>query len=172
VQLLRLGAGRWIPVSLGPGIPKSQVGLTQITGAVLVTGSICAGACTEEDAVAALLRPGAHDPVTVLHPPAEVPYPYDIAGGGGAVVVTYPNGPNAFGENRLPGSGPAPGTTAIYDVAAGAWLRGPTIPDSHLLEASIPGIYWTPFGVIALETPMVGGTRGEAAGSWLLRPGP
>jgi hypothetical protein len=115
---------------------------------------------------AALLRPGAHPATIALTPKAGVPYPRDIAAGGRAIVVTYPEG---LGAMLPPGTGPAPGSSAIYDIATGRWLPGPTAPGS----GSTFGAYWTPYGVISLGQPTSTTLDTKRnIGGWLLRPGP
>jgi hypothetical protein len=166
VELLRLTAAAWMPVPLSPGAPRSQLALTQVDGAILAAGSACPGRgpCTLEDGAAALLRPGAHPDTIALLPKAGVPYPRDIAAGGQAMVVTYPEG---LGAPLPPGAGPAPGSSAIYDIATRRWLPGPTA----LGSGSIFGAYWTPYGVVSLGQPThttLDSTRNIAG--WLLRP--
>lgn len=156
VELLRLATAAWVPVPLSPGAPDSQLALTPVGGAILAAGSACPGLgmCTMEDGAAALLRPGARPVAVALRPKAGVPYPGDIAADGHAVVVTYPQGLGDLG------AGPAPGSSAVYDIATRRWLPGPTAPGPG---ASF-GAYWTADGVVSLgwPTPNVGG--------WLLRP--
>lgn len=166
VELLRLTAAAWLPVPLPPGAPGSQLVLTPVGGAILAAGSACPGLgpCTLEAGTAALLRPGAHPVTIALAPRAGVPYPRDIAAGGHAVVVTYQEG---LGNLLSPGVGPAPGSSAVYDIATGRWLAGPTAPGS----GSLFGAYWTPDGVVSLGQP-TRTTLGSVPdiGGWLLRP--
>ncbi|MGH3158137.1 MAG: hypothetical protein ACRDNF_16380, partial [Streptosporangiaceae bacterium] len=120
--------------------------------------------CTMEDGAAALLWPGTHPVTVALKPKAGVPYPRDIAAGGQAIVVTYPEG---LGTVLLPGAGPVPGGSAIYEIATGRWLLGPTAPGS----GSSFGAYWTPYGVVSLGQPThttLDSPHGP--GGWLLRP--
>ena len=127
VELLHLAPAAWTPVPLSPGAPGSQLALTTLSGAILAAGSGCPGLgmCTLEDGTAALLRPGARPVTVALRPKAGVPYPQDIAAGGHAVVVTYPDG---LGDPFPPGAGPVLGSSAIYDIATRRWLPGPTAP--------------------------------------------
>ncbi len=161
VALWRLSAGRWVAVHLSAGAPKSDVILTGVAGGTIAAGSACPGLCTLEDAELSLLRPG-HDPSVIrLRPPrpsSRVPYPYDIAAGAQAVVLTYPDGVDSIGYIALPGSGPAPGTTVIDDLATQTWLAGPTIPGAGRVHSASWGTYWTPYGVLSSR--------------WLLRPAP
>jgi hypothetical protein len=152
VELLRLTPAAWTAVPLFAGPPFSQLQLTPVDGAILAAGSSCPGLgpCTLEDGAATLLRPGASPTTIPLDPAPGVPYPYDIAAGGGAVVVTYLAGLG----NLSPG--PPPGTSMIYNISAGTWLHGPTAPDTPAQRAA----YWTPYGVLSLAN----------TGGWLLRP--
>jgi hypothetical protein len=156
VELFRLHAGRWIRLTSSRSVPESQLSLTEVAGALLATGSRCppGGMCTLEDAQVVLLHPGRPKNVIALHPPLGVPYPFDIAAGASAIVVTYPGGQQAIGDPAPSDAGPKPGATAIYDLASHRWLKGPTVPSS----VGGGGNYWTPYGVVSLS-------------GWLLRPG-
>ncbi len=169
VELLRLTASVWTPVPLSPGAPASQLALTQVDGAIVAAGSACQGIgpCTLEDGAAALLRPGANPSTIPLLPNAGVPYPRDIAAGGHAIVVTYPEG---LGAPMLPGAGPALGSSAIYDTATGRWLKGPTAPESRADLGAVWGAYWTPYGVVSLRQFTGTTIDSTRAGGWLLRP--
>jgi hypothetical protein len=164
-ELLRLTATAWTPVPLAPGAPRSQLALTQVDGAILAAGSACPGlgGCSLEGGTAALLQPGARDSTIPLLPKAGVPSPRDIAGGGQAIVMTYSEG---LGSPLPPGTGPAPGSSAIYDIATGTWLQGPTAAGSR---ADL-GAYWTPYGVISLGQPTRTTVDSTHIGGWLLRP--
>jgi hypothetical protein len=164
-ELLRLTAAAWTPVPLAPGAPRSQLALTHVDGAILAAGSACPGlgGCTLEDGAAALLRPGARNSTIPLLPKAGVPYPRDIAAGGQAIVVTYSEG---LGSPVPPGTGPAPGGSAVYDIATGTWLPGPTAVGSR---ADL-GAYWTPYGVVSLGQPTRTTIDSTHIGGWLLRP--
>lgn len=163
-ELLRLTATTWTPVPLAPGAPRSQLALAQVDGAILAAGSACPGlgGCTLEGGTAALLRPGARDSTIPLLPKQGVPYPRDIAAGGQVIVVVYSEG---LGSPLPPDAGPTPGSSAIYDIATGTWLPGPTAVGSR---ADL-GAYWTPDGVVSLGQPpaTVDSTH---IGGWLLRP--
>jgi hypothetical protein len=166
VELLRLGATSWTPVPLSSVIPQSQLALTAVNGGILAAGSSCPALaiCTLEDGTAALLRMRAQPDTIPLTPPAGVPYPYDIAAGSQAIVVTYQNG---LGTPLPPGAGPVPGSSAIYDIATGKWQPGPTAAGS----GSSFGAYWTAYGVVCLGQPShttLGSTH--KIGGWLLRP--
>jgi hypothetical protein len=164
-ELLRLTARGWVRIPLAGGAPLSQLALTQVGGAILATGSSCAGIgnCTLEDGAAALLRPGGRDPTIPLLAAAGVPYPRDIAAGGRAVVVTYCEG---IGAVVAPGTGPAPGSSAVYDIGTDSWLRGPTGGGSR----AIFGTYWTPSGVVSLGESVNTAVGAAHTDSWLLRP--
>jgi hypothetical protein len=144
----------------GPTInnPKSAISLMSVAGAILATGSECPGLqdCTEEAATATLIRPG--EDSTHLDPPLGTPYPRDIAAGAGTIVVTYPNGPDSYGSIALPGHGPKPGTTALYDINTKTWLKGPLAPTSSRTDDA--STYWTVAGTVMLDT----------TGGWLLQP--
>ena len=164
VELLRLAAASWRPVPLSPAVPRSQLALTTVSGGIVAAGSGCLALalCMEEDGAAALLRLGARPETIPLTPAAGVPYPYDIAAGGQAIVVAYQNG---LGTVEPPGSGPVPGSSTIYDIAAGRWLPGPTSPGI----GGSAGAYWTAYGVVCLgQRTNVGSTHNF--GGWLLRP--
>jgi hypothetical protein len=166
VELLRLSTASWRPVPLSQGVPQSQLMLTVVNGGILAAGSSCPALalCTLEDGTAALLRLGAHPDTIPLTPAAGVPYPYDIAAGSQAIVVTYQDG---LGTPVPPGAGPVAGSSAIYDIATDKWQPGPTAPGS----GSSAGTYWTPDGVVCLGQPArttLGSIR--KIGGWLLRP--
>lgn len=166
VELLRLTAASWRPVPLSSAVPSSQLELTTVSGGIVAAGSSCPALaiCTLEDGTAALLRLGAQPDTIPLTPNAGVPYPSDIAAGSLAVVVTYQNG---LGTPVPPEDGPAPGSSAIYDIATGKWQPGPTAPGS----GSSFGAYWTAYGVVCLGHPSrttLGSTHN--IGGWLLRP--
>jgi hypothetical protein len=164
-ELLRLTAAAWTRVPLAPGAPRSQLALTQVDGAILAAGSACPGlgGCTLEDGAAALLRPGARDSTIPLLPKEGVLYPRDIAAGGQAAVVTYSEG---LGAPLPPGMGPPPGSTAIYDIATGTWLPGPTAVGAR---ADL-GAYWTPYGVVSLGQRTRTTVDSTHTGGWLLSP--
>lgn len=137
----------------------------QVNGAILAAGSACPGlgGCTLEAGAAALLRPGARDSTIPLLPKAGVPYPRDIAAGGQAIVVTYSEG---LGDPLPRDLEPAPGSSAIYDLATRTWLSGPTAAGSR---ADL-GAYWTPYGVVSLGQPTGTTVDSTHTGGWLLRP--
>jgi hypothetical protein len=166
VELVRLGTASWRPVPLSSVVPQSQLALTAVNGGILAAGSSCPALaiCTLEDGTAALLRMGAQPDTIPLMAPAGVPYPYDIAAGSQAIVVTYQNG---LGTPLPPGAGPVPGSSTIYDIATGKWQPGPTAAGS----GSSFGAYWTAYGVVCLGQPSRT-TLGSAhkIGGWLLRP--
>jgi hypothetical protein len=164
VELLRLTTASWRPVALSAAVPSSQISLTTVSGGIVAAGSSCPAlaVCTIEDGTAALLRLGARPDAITLTPPAGVPYPYDIAAGGQAIVVTYQNGLGTLEPN---GAGPVPGSSTIYDIAAGRWLPGPTSPGI----GGSAGAYWTAYGVVCLgQRTNVGSTHNF--GGWLLQP--
>jgi hypothetical protein len=169
VELLRMTTAAWTPMPLSPGAPRSQLALIQVDGGIVTVGSACPGIdpCTLEDGAAALLRPDAHPGTIPLQPKPGVPYPNDIAAGGQAIVVTYPEG---LGAPLLPPDEPAPGSSQIYDIAAGAWLRGPTAPYSQASIVAYWGAYWTPYGVVSLGRFTSPAVASAHFGGWLLWP--
>lgn len=167
-ELLRLTRTSWVRMPLPAGVPVSMPGLTQVSGALLVLGSACPGAmCTIWDGAAALLAPGVRTRVVPLRPRPGVPYPYNFAAGPGAIVVVYSDG---LGRIVRVGAGPRPGRSLIYDIATGRWLNGPTAPETRADEASVPGLVWTPYGVISLSQEIVSNDVHGHPGGWLLRP--
>jgi hypothetical protein len=169
VELLRLTAAAWTRVPLSQGAPRSQLALTPVGGAFVAAGSQCPGIgmCTGgEDGAVALLRPGAAA-TTALRPEQGVPYPRNIAAGGHAIVVTYAEG---LGRPMPPEDEPRPGTTAIYDITARTWLKGPTSPEPRADAGLDWSAYWTPYGVINLAQALPDSGTPAHIGGWLLRP--
>jgi hypothetical protein len=168
-ELLRLTHSSWERVPLPSDVPQSQQALIRVQGALVALGSSCPGpVCTFEDGAAALLMPGARGRVIPLLPKPGVPYPRDIAAGGQAIVVVYSEG---LGDIPRPGYGPTPGSTAIYDIATGRWLKGPTAPETRADQGSAPAAIWTPYGVISISEEPAGAVASGRPGGWLLRPG-
>jgi hypothetical protein len=89
----------------------------------------------------------------------------NFAAGARAIVVTYTGG-----IGGLPGHHhqPPPGTSYIYNVAAGSWQPGPTAPATPRIAGPT---YWTPYGVISLGVTFGGKVPALThIGGWLLRP--
>jgi hypothetical protein len=167
-ELLRLTRSSWQRTALPSGVPLSQEALAQAKDTLVALGSACPGPiCTEEAGAAALLMPGVRTRVVPLDPKAGVPYPRDVTAGGQAVVVVYADG---LSRIALPGQGPAPGSVAIYDLATGHWLKGPTTPMTQANVDSAPAAIWTPFGVISISQEIVNEVSHGRPGGWLLRP--
>jgi hypothetical protein len=167
-ELLRLAGSAWRRVSLPAGVPLSQQALETAQGTLVALGSSCPGPiCMEEAGAAALLMPGTRTRVVRLDPKPEVPYPYDVAAGGHAVIMMYSSG---LGRPLLPGQGPARGSLAIYDLRTGRWLNGPTAPETPADAQAVPATVWTPFGVISVSQEIVGLVTDGDPGGWLLRP--
>jgi hypothetical protein len=168
-ELLRLTRSSWKPVPLPPGVPQSQQALIKVRDALLALGSSCPSPmCILEDGAAALLIPGIRAPVIRLWHKPGIPYPRDIAAGGHAIAVVYSEG---LGAPTPPGYGPAPGSTAIYDIATGKWLKGPTAPETRADQDSAPAAIWTPYGVISISQGVAGAVSSGHPRGWLLRPG-
>ncbi len=170
VELLRLTATAWTPVPLSPGAPGSQLALTQAGGTLVAAGSACPGiddCMGGEDGTAALLRPGADPPTIALLPRQGIPYPRNIAAGGDAIVVTYPEG---LGRVLPPQDEPAPGSSAIYDITTRTWLKGPAAPGPRADPGLVWSAYWTPYGVVNLDQATPDSGTLSYMGGWLLRP--
>jgi len=163
VELLRRTVAGWRATFDYRRGPQAGLKLTAIDGGILIAGEDC-GLCMETISSAALLRPGASNPLTMLNPPLGNAFPADVAAGARAVVMTYRQGVPALSGSYFPHT---PGSCAIYDLAHNRWLRGPTAPSS----AGDLGVAWTPFGVVSLGSLGGGsGTEPAGTGSWLLRP--
>jgi hypothetical protein len=150
-RTLRLDPTGWALVEHGTDQPLSQLSAIPFRNGLLIAGSACPAyvGCTEEAGAAGLLT--AHLGMTDVQSPQGMPYPRDVTAGGTAAVATFPSG-----SIGAPIAGPRAGTTWIYNVPTGDWLRGPTAPAT----AGDDGTYWTPRGVITLGAPAHSGLGG------------
>jgi hypothetical protein len=150
-RTLRLDPTGWTLLEHGTDQPLSQLTSTPVRNGLLIAGSGCPAdtPCMEEAGAAGLLSP--HAGMSDVESPDGMPYPRDVTAGGTAVVVTFP-----IGSIGAPIAGPRAGTTWIYNVPTGDWLRGPTAPAT----VGDDGTYWTPRGVITLGAPAHSGLGG------------
>jgi hypothetical protein len=162
VELFRLTAAGWTRTPMSAGAPSSNFTLTTVAGGIVAAGSACLGkgGCTVDLEALAILRPGANPDVVPLDSRPGVPAPTSIAAGADAVVVTNP------GVAAAATPWPPTRKCLIYDLATGAWHRGPTTPNS---QGGL-GTYWTPYGVISLGQFGARGIQSDRVGGWLLRP--
>jgi len=165
-ELLRLTRSSWVKMPLPSGVPSSLQVLTQVSGALLAAGSSC-DMCTIWNGAAALVTPGPRTLVVPFRPRPGVPYPYDFAAGPHAIAVLYFDGLGFPGPRHY---GPKPGSSLIYDIATGRWLKGPTAPETSADQSSTPGAVWTPYGVAMLSQEIVNNVSHGRPGGWLLRP--
>jgi hypothetical protein len=150
-RTLRLDPTGWAVVERGSNQPLSQLAATPVRNSLLIAGSLCpAGTgCMEEAGAAGLIT--AHSGIRNVQSPQGMPYPRDVTAGGTAAVVTFPTG-----SIGTPIPGPREGTTWIYNILTGDWVRGPTAPAA----TGDDGTYWTPHGVITLGAPTGSGFGG------------